>query len=306
LVSLEGEGAVDATQVDEFDQLGRPEVDILFVVDDSCSMIEEQTALAQNLGTFLQFAQAQQVDYHIATITTDDFGDGGRFLPLNGNPSDRVVTPQTQPSPEAVFAQNVAVGTVGGEERGLEAAYLALSSPLIFGHNAGFLRTEAVLSIVFVSDEEDHSSRTVDFFTDFFLSIKGFSNSNQFTASAIVSESPPCSGPGGQAPEAGTRYSAVQQRTGGIFQSICTADWSRALEDLSTTAFGFKSRFFLSNQPVVTTLGVFVDDVRIDQRSPGGTVNWDYDYGTNSLNFTSFATPEPGAHIRVEYTVECL
>jgi hypothetical protein len=39
---------------------------------------------------------------------------------------------------------------------------------------------------------------------------------------------------------------------------------------------------------------------------PSGTVNWTYDYSTNSINFSPFSTPEPGAEIRVEYTVECL
>jgi hypothetical protein len=91
-----------------------------------------------------------------------------------------------------------------------------------------------------------------------------------------------------------------------VFQSICTSDWSRALEDLSTTAFGFKSRFFLTNQPVINTIEVYIDGMLLPATSPGGTVNWSYDYGTNAINFSPFAVPEPGAMIRVEYTVECL
>lgn len=305
IVSVQGRGATDAVQADEFEQLGRPKVDILFVVDDSCSMDQEQTALGSNFTAFLQYASAQQIDYHLSVVTTDcdDASKSGRFQGSGGN---LIVTPQTQPSPESVFGSNVSVGIDGSaDEQGLQAAYLALSNPLIFTTNAGFLRNDAVLSVIIVSDEEDSSPGPVDFFINFFLSIKGFRNTNLFTLSSIVGDPGGCTGGGGSAAR-GLRYIEAANRTGGVFQSICVADWSRALEDLSTTAFGFKSRFFLSNQPVINTLAVLVDGVRIEARSMGGTVNWTYDYGTNSINFTPFATPEPGAGIRIEYTVECL
>jgi hypothetical protein len=308
IVSLNGRAAPDARQVDLFDQLGRPKADILWVIDDSCSMFEEQTSLGQNISGFLQFAQAQQIDYQLGVTTTDvEGGADGRLEPVMGNPADRIVTPQTQPSPEAVFVSNANRGTNGsGNEQGLQAAYLALSNPLIFGHNAGFIRPDAVLSVIIVSDEEDYSPGAVDFFANFFLSIKGFRNTNQFSLSAIVGDNPSgCNGPGGNA-DNGSRYIDAATRTLGVIQSICTSDWSRALEDLSTTAFGFKSRFILSNQPVIQSLAVFVDGVRIDARTMSGTNNWQYDVSTNSVNFTPFATPEPGANIRVEYAVECL
>lgn len=308
VIALEGAGAVDARQLDQFDQLGRPKADILFVIDNSCSMGEEQSGLSGNLGAFLQFAQAQQIDYQIAVTTTDvEGGEDGRFVPINGNPADRIIRPATQPSPEAVFAQNVNLGINGsGNEQGLAAAYQALSNPLIFGHNAGFIRPDAVLSVIIVSDEQDYSPGTVDFYINFLLSIKGFRNNNLFSLSAIVGdEVGGCNGPGGSA-DTGSRYIAAATRTGGIFQSICISDWSRALEDLSSSAFGFKSRFFLSNQPVLSSVNVTVDGVAVPNMSPGGTINWTYEFGTNSINFTPFATPEPGAEITVEYVVECL
>ncbi|MBI2376918.1 MAG: choice-of-anchor D domain-containing protein [Deltaproteobacteria bacterium] len=312
VVALQGRGALDARQTDEFDQLGKPKVDILFIVDDSCSMSEEQDSLATNFGAFIQFAQAQQLDYQIG-VTTTDVQDGnvpedGQLVPLTGPPADRIVTPLSQPSPEALFSQNANVGIddFSSVEQGLEAAYLALSSPLTFGHNAGFLRSDAVLSVIIVSDEEDQSRQSVDFYVNFLLSIKGFRNTNLFTLSGIVGDFPGgCSGPGGSA-SSDERYQEAIRRTGGIETSICTADWSRALEDLSVAAFGFKSRFFLSNQPELGSLRVWVNDVAMPERENSGTVNWFYDYETNSVNFSPFSTPEPGAHLRVEYAVACL
>ena len=316
VVSLQGEGALDATQTDEFEQLGKPKVDILFVIDHTGSMGQEQTALASNFQAFIQFAQAQALDYQLGVTTTDTDDEAGRLVHSDGTDSfgapvaNRIVTPQTTPTPEAVFANNVSArGLTGGgaaDEAGFEAAYLALSNPLIFGHNAGFLRQDAVLSIIFVSDEPEQSSNTADFYINFFLSIKGFRNTNLFSASAIVGDTPGgCTGPGGSATSA-PRYLEAVNRTGGVFQSICTSDWSRALEDLSTTAFGFKSRFFLTNQPVISTIEVFIDGVQIPATSPQGTVNWSYDFATNAINFSPFAVPEPGAQIQVDYTAECL
>lgn len=320
IVSLDGRGSLDATQIDNFQQLGKPKVDILFVVDKSGSMGEEQDALGQNFQAFIQFAEAQGLEYQLGVTTTDTDDEAGRLSSANagttsassatGPGQNRIVTPQTQPNPSAVFASNISFTLVGGsaaDESGLRAAEQALSAPVVFGHNAGFLRQDAVLSIIFISDEPDQSSGSVDFYINFFLSIKGFRNTNLFSASAITAPTPPgsCSGPGGSATAEG-RYLAAAERTGGVFQSICTADWSRSLEDLSTTAFGFKSRFFLTNQPVISTLKVFIDDSELPQTASAGTVNWTYDFATNSVNFAPYATPEPGADIRVEYSAECL
>ncbi len=317
IVSLFGRAAKDATQIDEFEQLGTPKVDILFVIDNSCSMGQEQDSIAANFQAFIQFAQAQALDYQLGVTTADSDTDMGRLVhptgpsALYGGPvQNKIVTPQTQPTPESVFVTNVSLGTgapgSAADESGFESAFLALTAPNSIGHNAGFLRQDAVLSIIFVSDEPEQSQNTADFYINFFLSIKGFRNSNLFSASSIVGDNPGgCNGAGGSA-SAAPRYIEAANRTGGVFQSICTSDWSRALEDLSTAAFGFKSRFFLTNQPVISTIEIFIDGVSIPATSMGGTVNWSYDFATNSVNFSPFATPEPGAAVRIEYTAECL
>ena len=310
IVSLRGRGDIDATQADEFSQLGTPKVDILFVIDHSGSMGQEQAAISSNFQAFIQFAQAQAIDYQLGVTTTDLDDEGGRLCPENGPPQNRVVTPNTSPDPETVFADNVTCRSLSGggaqDESGFEAAFLALSPPVVFGHNAGFLRRDAVLSLIFVSDEPEQSTPTLDFYLNFFLSIKGFRNTNLFSASAITGpENRSCSGPGGSA-SAAPRYVEMANRTGGVWQEICTSDWSRTLEELSTTAFGFKSRFFLTNQPVIPTIEIVVDGVSVPATGQGGTVNWTYDFATNSINFSPFATPEPGAEIQVQYRAECL
>lgn len=330
VVPLFGRGSEDALNEDKFEQLETPEVDILFVIDNSCSMSEEQASLTGNFSSFIQFADAQALDYRIAVVTTDIEGDifGGTACPnppvaqrpaglpqgacgyfsdgndmTGANPDWRLITPDEQPSPEAAFTAIATQGINGsGTETGLEAAYKALSAPLITGWNTGFLRPDAYFALIFLSDEEDQSSGSVDFYVNFFKAIKGFRNTNLFSASAIVGNSP-----GGCATaDSGQRYISVAQQTGGIFESICTTDWAASLQNLGLSVFGYKSRFFLSNQPIPSTLIVEVDGVRIIERAPSGQVRWSYDANTNSINFAPLAIPEPGSEIVIRYQAECL
>ncbi|MCA9552004.1 MAG: choice-of-anchor D domain-containing protein [Myxococcales bacterium] len=326
VVPLFGSGDLDPINEDRFQQLETPEVDILFVIDNSCSMSEEQASLTANFQSFIQFADAQALDYRIAVVTTDvdgcpnptspqrpvtlNQGQCGYFADGNGDntlrdPSWRLITPDEQPSAETAFSAIATQGINGsGSERGLEAAYQALSSPIITGWNNGFLRPSAYLALIFVSDEEDQSANAVDFYVNYFLAIKGFRNTNLFSASAIVGDAP--SGCGGFQAEAGVRYIDMADRTGGIFESICTGDWGSSLQNLGLSVFGYKSRFFLSNQPVAGTVEVTVDGVPVAPTAPSGQIRWSYDTPTNTVNFAPLAIPEPGSEIVVTYRPECL
>jgi len=229
------------------------------------------------------------------------FADGN---PTQRDPNWRIITPDEQPSASAAFAAVATQGINGsGFEQGLEAAYRALSSPQITGWNTGFLRPSAYLALIFLSDEEDQSPNTVDFYVNYFLAIKGFRNTQLFSASAIVGDAP--GGCGGFQADAGARYIEAARRGGGIFESICTSDWARALENLGLSVFGYKSRFNLANQPVPGTVTVELDGV--DQpASMGSAINWSYDAATNSVNFSALSIPEPGSEIVVRYRPECL
>ncbi len=59
------------TQEDVFQQQRIQTVDVLLVVDNSCSMIEEQRKLATNFDAFIQFFDEAAVDWQIGVVTTD-------------------------------------------------------------------------------------------------------------------------------------------------------------------------------------------------------------------------------------------
>ena len=59
------------TQTDTFFQEIRRTVDILLVVDNSCSMIDEQQKLAGNFDNFIEQFLEADVNYQIGVVTTD-------------------------------------------------------------------------------------------------------------------------------------------------------------------------------------------------------------------------------------------
>lgn len=343
VLPLMGEGSRDPTNTDRYRQLQTPEVDIVFVVDNSGSMADKQAELRRNFASFIQFANNQGLDYRIGVVTTDvdpptpfnprgcpdplppqrpmrvDQGQCGYFADGNHtgtrmDPQWRIVTPRTRPSPEEAFAALADQGTTGsGDEKGLAGAYQALSSPIVSGWNNGFIRPTAYLAIIIVSDDDDQSRNSLDFYVNYFLGIKGFRNTNLFSLSAIVEPPYPprcangssCADCSGEAP--GTRYIEAARRTGGLVESICPGtDWARSLQNLGLSVFGYKSRFFLTNQPVPGSVTVTVNNVRIDAVAGTGQVRWTYDASTNSVNFAPLAIPEPGSDIAISYAAECL
>ena len=283
--------------------MGTAAGDILFVIDNSCSMSEEQAALGNNFGNFIGTLTQQNIDFQIGVTTTDvdSSGEQGRLVEPSGV---RIVRPST-PNAASVLAANVQLGTNGSySEKGLEAAYLALSDPLINTHNAGFVRTGASLAVIVLSDEEDSSSRPLPFYESFFGSLKG--PSGRFAFHAIVgTRQPNCSGPGGRA-DYGARYIQVAQNSGGLVDSICNTTWGPTLDSLAAGGFGRQRQFVLSSAPVASTIAVLVDGVTVPSVSSGGTQHWSYSQSTNSVDFGAGAIPAASATIDVEYTVACL
>jgi hypothetical protein len=122
-------------------------VDVLFVVDDSSSMTEEQFELSTSVGAFVTAVVG--VDPRFGVITTSfDYADPDRGR-LVGSP------PMLDLSQVSDLILRVQAGTAGSDkEKPLEAAAYAIDPA---GPNAGELRAGARLVVVVISDEEDCS-----------------------------------------------------------------------------------------------------------------------------------------------------
>jgi hypothetical protein len=173
---------------------GHVKTDILFVIDDSGSMTEEQSNLSTNLGAFIDRLASLPIqdDFQIGVTTTDvdNFDGSTQFSPGHpyprgaivavqpGQPGTFVYDPAAFPStngwggnrilakgsPTLVqdFKANVLVGTAGsGKEQPFRAVRMALTDRILDGTNAGFLRPGAALAVIIVSDEDDCSDSAV-------------------------------------------------------------------------------------------------------------------------------------------------
>jgi len=314
-VPVSGQGTSSDTRTDTFNQADRSAVDVLFVVDNSGSMMEEQQAIGAAFDDFINYAVSQGIDYHIGVTTTGitasgggwaacpggvDGGEAGRLFPVTGE-RPRYITPST-PAAIDVFRQNVQVGVCHWWEEGLEAAYRAVSPPLVDNADApnttqrndgnlGFYRPDARLSVIIVTDEDDHSDKEPSFYANFFRNLKGAANADKVTVHGVLGNG--CSTASGN----GDRYSAVITATGGTIESICTTDWGRSLVNLAQSTFGYSLRFPLSGTPVG---GV---TVRVDGQIV--STGWSYDSSTNHVVFTEAAAPPPGSRIDITYVPAC-
>lgn len=172
--------------------------DILFVVDNSGSMADEQANLAANFSAFINTIAGPQNNYRIAVVTTDtsagNEADGKRednFETEPGTGVPALTSPNLQGcvatdiptscfrGPNAntriidstvldaatqisTFQDNVQVGSCGsGDEEGLEAMIRALDKTGNGECNENFLRDDANLVVVLVSDEDDGSDDNV-------------------------------------------------------------------------------------------------------------------------------------------------
>lgn len=235
-------------------------VDILWVIDNSCSMSQEQEKLATQFASFAQFFIGSGLDWHMGVITTD--ADDGLQNGLLGKVAGlRYLTADT-PHPQEIFAQMARVGTWGsGDEKGLQTMWNAvtLASPLHQTNNAGFLRDDASLHIVTVTDEEDLSDRSPVEYASMLNNVKP-SVDIPVTYNAIVGPRPSgCRGGGGDAAP-GSRYIDVAAGVGGLVYSICQEDWAPVLQALGLAAAGLREEYYLSEMPVPGTVRVLVED----------------------------------------------
>lgn len=300
VLPLVGEGVNADAQRDVFRQRANPLADILFIVDDSCSMEGEQLSLANNFQAFINWAIRLQFDFHIMVATTDVRGI--HFPPgcARGNPT--VITSKTA-SPVATFAQNAKVGAAApSPESGLESAYKALTEPALSGCNKGFYRPDASLAMIFVSDAPDLSPHDIKFYINFFRALKGPKGSYKIRASAVIGPVPGGCAKGSNQAQPGTRYVDVVKALKGLNESICTPNWSTSLSNIGAISFGYQSSFLLSRQADISTLLVEVNG-RVVQK---GAQGWNYDAASNAIVFSKVAIPAPSSTIVASYRALCL
>lgn len=264
--------------VDEFTVESGRMIDLLIVVDNSGSMTDEQQRLADNALNIINGLTTYSSDYQIGVITTDS----SHFL-------GPIVSPSTS-DPVSELEQQVQAGTRGsGYEKGIEKAVQALNDPSVAGVGSAFLRQEARLVIVWISDEDEYSGYPLRDAANAFWSLK--MAPSDVISLAIVGDVPL----GCDYTDPGYRYVDMTNMLGGDWISICDLNWQQSFEQMTVRA-GASTVFPLSQTPITSTINVFVDG--------NITHNWVYVVSYNSVAFNPGSHPRLGASIRIDYAVQ--
>ncbi len=270
-----GTGVTDPSVEEEFWQGDGPYdmADILFFVDQSCSMRDDQNIIMDNFESFASQLDEFELEWQVGVVTRDS----GCFR--NG-----ILTPET---PDVVATFVDAVDGFGGTmtEAGLSLTELALQRSTEGDCNEGFLREGSKVTLIEVSDETEQSPNA---WNTYVSSIQAMAPTASITA--IVGDVPNGCGRA----EPGSGYYEASVATGGAFLSICASDWTSYFQTIAImTASGLLDTFRLSSVPQPETLRVQVDG--------STTTDWTYDEASNSIVFNTDAIPESGSHIVVYF-----
>ncbi len=279
IATQSGEGKYTAVYKDEFTVPTNPPADIVFLVDQSCSMDDDINMLKQNFSYFISNLNSYTTNWQVMVVNAD-----------NGCNSSGILTKNT-PDYQGKFSS--AVTSPGGYHTeslltpAAEAAYKSGNS----GCNSGFMRSGALLHIIPVSDEPEQSAWTsgknwstlVQEITD----AKG--SASLVKISAIVGDYP--NGCGSADP--GTGYYEAVNYTGGEFLSICSSNWNSYMPLLAEASVQMDT-FELTATPVESTIEVRVNGNVVDSSA------WEYDAGGNTVRILQ-NPPSEGDHVKIIY-----
>jgi hypothetical protein len=289
-------------------------VDILWIIDSSPSMADEQQLIAEGFDSFIGTLEESNADFHLGVLNMDMDLDYANRAMLIGTPAFLTLDDDYAEA----FKARVKVGVGGSDkEKGISAGLTAVTEPLVSGHNAGFIRESANLVIVFVSDEDDCSDGdalnsevgaacyeqrgkllTVKHLIQAYQSLK--TGDARVMASAIigpaVSQQQDCV----QDVWPGHRYEGMVQALGGVIGNICERDYSGLMEDLGLAVAGELTVFNLKYAAVPATIEVVVDDEVILEDPVDG---WTYEPEYKQIRFDGSYLPPRGSSISIKYEI---
>ena len=248
-------------------------VDLLFIIDNSSSMSQHQQRLAAKVPDMIATLNSLKMDYHVAVTTTT----------MTTNLSSYPMSRQILGTPKYLTSSNINLlnsrllaGETGSDlERGLDAMAFATGS-YAAANAPGYLRSDALLVLIFMGDEDDQSSEF------------GSGNSNDFInylnklkppfpqggrawiANFIGSlQNQNCDNLGGQV-SIGFNYLKLVEASQGIKESICSGDLSTAVSNIKARIFGQLTQFKLKSAPQKSTLRIAVAGHAVSESSTDG------------------------------------
>lgn len=244
-------------------------VDFLFVIDNSLSMLQEQSNLTASFPGFMRVVgeTVQVKDHHVMVIDTDGWdGEGTQASPEtcddtlgagkragSGGQDCGVVGPQRyieagQTDLEGTFSCLAKVGTFGDfGEQPMDALQRAVSPAenASAGCNAGFLRDDAILVVVLVTDEDDtRSAGRAEAWRQALLDAKSGDERAVVVLGFVGDDNVQGGLPGGPCPRLSVSFGApelqrfVQSLPLGSLASVCADDYAPFFEQAVSSIRG--------------------------------------------------------------------
>jgi hypothetical protein len=290
--------------------------DILWIVDDSGSMEDDQMAVSAAAAAMADVLRSAQVDYRlgVARMWAQDEND-----PRRGNLEGDGFTRDLDR-----FGRDIVVGAQGGWEPGLETGILAVDEllPATAAEEPRKLRVDAAHVVVYLSDERD---QTVECAAcggcdaregeQFFCTGAGGQQvidemiaeytSRGLVAFALVGDLPNgCQQGAGMMRddfEPGQGYVEIANATGGQFGSLC-GDMRQNVENIARGATGVASAYQLSALPASATIRVAIGPPGQGRPIPRSRDNgFDYDPVQNKIIFYGDSRPKKDDEVVVGY-----
>lgn len=259
-------------------------VDILFVVDNSGSMNTERSNLAQRIDGFLD--KVAGLDWQLAVTSTDvkgsrDFEEGRltAFSPGVHILDSTMDTAQAQ----QLFGNRVQGMPNGGNEEGIYATVKMIERALdgqgSNAINAQFLRAEADLAVVVLSDEDENSNgSSVKYTPQQFLSFvnTSFSGNKNITWHSIVTMSGDVACKNVGYSYYGVNYENLSKLTGhgepggAIIGSVCASDYTAQLQDIGQSVKDMQKSVSLGCSPIDAD-GDGTLDMEVMRKAPGAS-----------------------------------
>ncbi len=254
-------------------------IDILFVVDNSASMTEEQNKMATRFSSFISSISGMGLNYRIGIITTDMTGFGptqdGNLLKIAGTSNDYIINPSDGSTSTLSnrFKNTVKRNEVmwPGDERGIYAAISAIAK-----NQSGWIRGNADLAIVILSDEDERSAggdepgypmecgeafdsgnmKGRDCTEDLVRTVKSNFPNKTFTVHSLIVKPGDSNCLDNQVAQGGpsnahygTEYKKLSDRTGGEVGSICANDYGSQLSDIADVIIDSRDSWTLKCVP---------------------------------------------------------
>jgi hypothetical protein len=252
------EGEVVNAEVVEVLELAPTQLDLLFAVDLSCSMVERVEDLPVQAVEMTRQLEEAGWDWQLGVVVR-----------ATGCFSAPILTAE---SADPTAALQAALDTpIGIVDKGLTESLLRLSDQAFSQAypglcNEGFLRPEAKVHVVVLSDEPEQSGDPLGYLA----AMQDRVGEDRLVVSGAINL-------GGCEYGGASGYAEAIRETGGTAFDICRPSWAAALPDLHAAVTPDSDAWLLGQVPVPGTLEVTVDGKPSDA--------WTLDEGGLSLVF---------------------